>query len=324
MRKTDFYLAILFILIVGFSFLSLQSNKVIGQTTSSSSSSSSSSGASATSSSSSGAVATSSSSGTASTSSGSGVVATSSSSGSTTQVSLSSNFNGVWKARVERPIISANSSSSSSGAVVSSSSSSGTVSTRLAAHLSDGFRGSNIITFKLCVKDGKLEGIVQQGGAFIGGKITSQTIISENEVEFTVTSKDGRTAKIRLKLVADNKFEGTFADGHKFIGRKLNSFGGCFEPNSSSGGPTMGGHETSSGDHGTDTHPHVMGGPGMGGPGDETSSSGGHGMSSGEHGGTETTSSGGSEEHHPHPPAMGGPFGFMGGPGMNDLNSSGG
>lgn len=166
----------------------------------------------------------------------------------------------------------------------------------MSAHLSDGSLGSNIITFKLCVKDGKLEGFVQQGGAFLLGKIVSQNVISENEVEFTAESKDGKTAKIKLKLTGERQFIGTFADGHTFEGRKLNSNRGCLEPLGSMGRP--GGETSSSG--GRPVHP-PMGGPGgfMGG---EPTSSGGQTSTSG---GTSSSTGG------PHPPTM--TPGFMGG-----------
>ena len=86
---------------------------------------------------------------------------------------------------------------------------------------------SSIITFKLCVRDGKLEGTVQQGGAFLNGVIKEQTIISENEVDFTAQSQDGKTARIHLKLTGDRQFTGTFADGRPLEGRKLNENRGC-------------------------------------------------------------------------------------------------
>ena len=86
---------------------------------------------------------------------------------------------------------------------------------------------SSIITFKLCVRDGKLEGTVQQGGAFLNGVIKEQTIISENEVDFTAQSQDGKTAKIHLKLTGDRQFTGTFANGSPLEGRKLNANREC-------------------------------------------------------------------------------------------------
>lgn len=177
----------------------------------------------------------------------------SSSSGVTT--SLSNNFSGVWKARIAKPFVSSSSGECiaciqivvecTSGQIlipqtctecahctdttsISSTSSSGTV-TNILAHLDNDTRGSGIITFKLCVRDGELEGVVHQGGVFINGKIISQKVISENEVEFTATDKNGRTATIRLKLTGERQFIGTFADGHTFEGRKVSLFKSCLK-----------------------------------------------------------------------------------------------
>ncbi|KAF0209257.1 MAG: hypothetical protein FD167_5451, partial [bacterium] len=133
---------------------------------------------------------------------------TSSSSGGTSGT-LSNNFTGIWKAKVPKikpqPGSSSgtvsSTSSSSSGEVVSTSSSSGDISSSSSgeistsssggieatrkAHLDIGNKGASVISFKLCVKDGKLEGIVHQGGTFLTGVIKEQNIISENEIEFT-------------------------------------------------------------------------------------------------------------------------------------------
>lgn len=235
MKRTDIYTVILFTLIVSFSFLSLS---VIGQTDSSSSSSSS--------------------------------------SGDITSVTLNPNFTGNWKAKIkERPQGSSSTSTSSSSSSTSSSgecivctqvvpeclssqtlvlqtctecakcvdiapASSNRTPARVLAHLDEAGKGGNIITFKLCVKDGKLEGSVHQGRAFITGKITSQTVISPDEIEFIAESKDRKTAMIHLKLTGKRQFMGTFADTHTFEGRKLNENKGCLVPVGNSSG-TMGG-----------------------------------------------------------------------------------
>ena len=278
MKRSDIYVLCLLVVIVSFSFLSIKNNVVIGQDTSSSSSSSSGnvSSSSSSSSSSSGDVSTSSSSGDASTSSSSssGIVVSTSSSGSSSIV-LNKNFTGHWKAKIEKPCVVCTQEvpSCSSGqvvalsscmecahcvnAIVSSSSSGSVVSREFLAHLASDVPGSRVLTFKLCVKDdGTLEGTVHQGGVFLNGMITEQTIISADEVEFTVESQDGKTARIHLKLTAEREFAGTFVDGHEFIGRKLNPNRQCLhKPGSTtSGGPP------SMGDPG-------MGFPSMGSPG---------------------------------------------------------
>ena len=178
------------------------------------------------------------------------------SSSSSGEIMLSKNFTGTWKGRVER--IKSSSSSSSGECIIctqvvpecsadqtlipqscnecahcispSFSNSSGSMSNRILEHIDSEKFGSSIITFKLCVKDGKLEGIVQEGGVFINGKIISQNVISENEVEITAESKDGKTTKIKLKFISGREFLGTFEDGHEFTAKKLNSRASCHGP----------------------------------------------------------------------------------------------
>ncbi|MBI2996623.1 MAG: hypothetical protein HYY52_07990 [Candidatus Melainabacteria bacterium] len=126
---------------------------------------------------------------------------------------------------------------------------------KLLAHITDDSPSSNIITFKLCVKEGKLEGTVHQGGAFLNGVITGQTIISENEVELTALSQDSKTTKIKLKLTGDRQFQVMFTDGHTSEGRKLNENRGCLAPGKGPKGPK-----------GSSIEPTPSGGAVMGGP----------------------------------------------------------
>ncbi|MBI3591053.1 MAG: hypothetical protein HY094_06740 [Candidatus Melainabacteria bacterium] len=183
----------------------------------------------------------------------------SSSSSGLAPVSLSNNFTGVWKGRVKRSLATNSSSlgeciictqvipvcnegqtivqqtcnecahcSNTSGGMVSN------ISRKTLNHISNEAFGSSIIILKLCVKDGKLSGTVQQGGVFINGIITSQTIISKNEVEITAESKDGTIAEIKLKLTGKRQLVGTFTDGHTFEAKKINSFLNCKSSSSSS------------------------------------------------------------------------------------------
>lgn len=334
MKKQDGCLVILFIFIVSCSFLSLQTNKVTGQTDSSSSSSSSGEATS----SSSGEVSSTSSGDVTSTSSSSGEVTPSSSSGSP-EITLNEAFAGIWKAKVEKlkpqstssssgnvsstsssssgeissssssgEIVSSSSSSGDSGEVSSSSSSSsGEISTSSSGsieairktHLDIGNKGASVITFKLCVIDGKLEGIVHQGGAFLMGAIKEQNIISENEIEFTAEDKDGKTAMIHLNLTGDRQFVGTFADGHEFEGRKLNKNRGCLASGKVPGKPSGSKGPKKGPISGTLTDPPINGmGIGMSNPSNE-----GIGMST--------------------PPNMSNPPNNMSGPTNNDETSNG-
>lgn len=299
MKKPDIYLAILFTLLVTFSFLSFPIYEVAGQTDTSSSS---------------GDVTSSSTSSTSS-SGGTGIV-------------LNSAFTGHWKARVEKPIastsspggtttssgeVATSSTSSSSGeaatsSTTSSTSSNGTPTRTTLAHIDAGFAGSRIITFKLCVKDGKLEGLVHQGGVFLTGKITSQTIISENEVEFTAESKDGKTAMIHLKLTGSRQFIGTFADGHTFEGRKLNENRSCLAP-----GKGTGNGKPDKGPGGAGRPSGTMSGPALGG---SSSPGGPKGPDMGMFGGDDIGEFSGSGGPSTSGPGMGVGVGGMNFPGM--------
>lgn len=173
--------------------------------------------------------------GVATTTSSSGAVTTSSSgSGTPTTIVLSNNFTGIWKARLTKG--STNSSTSSSGS-------------------SEGPVGSRIVTLKLCVKDGKLEGTVQQGGVIEEGNITSQNVISASEVSVTVKDKKNKSITLTLKLLSERQMTVTFADGRTADARKLNSFRACLAP-----GQPPGGHNNG---EGTTAGPGEHGNPGM-------------------------------------------------------------
>ena len=212
MKKSDIFLAFTLVLVISFGFLSiqLQTNKAIGQT---STSSSSSSGSSTT---------------TTTTSSSSSSSTTSSSSGSTS-IEVNQNFTGLWKGEIARP----KPSSSSSGSVTEAGSKNKPV-------------GSRIITFKLCIKDNQVEGTVQQGGIINMGVITSQTVISSDEVSINIEGNKDAKATINIKLTNEREFLGTFADGRTFKARKLNPNRPCLagvdvKPAKEPKGPTMSG-----------------------------------------------------------------------------------
>lgn len=180
-----------------------------------------------------------------------------SSSGSVGNIILNKNFTGIWKARVPKPY-SLPSSSSSGECIVciqvvpqclanqtlvpqsctkcahcvdvvppSSSSSGSQLVTSTLLHINESFSGSKIITLKLCVKDGQLEGTIHQGRVIDNGTIISTDIISENEVNLTVEDKNKVSVVLNLKLLNGRKMTIAFGDGHIFEARKLSLFRSC-------------------------------------------------------------------------------------------------
>lgn len=240
---------------------------------------------------------------------------TSSSSSSGALAGLNSNFTGVWKAELPKPHKATSSSSSGNNveAQVTSSSSGGK------DEHPEGPKGSRIITFKLCIKDGSLVGsTVEQGGVLNMGIITSQTIISPDEVSVNIEGNKGAKATIDLKLTNEREFAGTFADGHTFKARKLNPFHACLAPGV---GPSMGdmgngmAGQAMGEDHGMNGGPNMGEGP-MDGP--PAMDSMGIGPSMGDQPIMDSMGAG---------PFMGGIppiMGSMGGPSMGDNGSSSG
>ena len=131
-------------------------------------------------------------------SSGESSSTSSSSSGST--VVLSDKFSGMWSARVSRTVI-------VNGVVVK--------------------EGSREIKLKLCVKDGVIKGLVVHPGFFTKALITSQNVISENEVDVMFKDKKGRTGTLRLTLIGNIQLNGDFSNGVSFEARKLHAFKLC-------------------------------------------------------------------------------------------------
>lgn len=262
MKKTDFFGLVLVILVISLSFLSFENNKVTGQTSDSSSSS--------------GVTEVSSSSGATPTSTSSGELPPASApteniptpsspeevpptTSETPTQKINSNFSGIWKGEINRSNLPPVSSSGSVVSTVSQQTSDTpptgtsdlpppppTTTSDLPPPTSSGPtqtppKGSRIITLKLCVKDdGALDGVIHIGGTLENAAITSQTIISENEVTVNLKDRKERSATLTLKLTGDRQLEGTFADGKSFKARKLNPFRGCLAPG---GGPLKGGQE---------------------------------------------------------------------------------
>ena len=81
---------------------------------------------------------------------------------------------------------------------------------------------SHIITLKLCITDGKIQGTVQQGGILNKGTIVSQTVFSPNNVVLSIKDNKGRISTLTLKLLEEGKkLHGTFSYGLGFDARKL-------------------------------------------------------------------------------------------------------
>ena len=323
MKKIDVYLAALLILVIGLSSLNFKKSFVIGQTVSPTP-------ASATPVVSPSANPSVAPSVTPATTeelppSGGGEVNIATESGTPSgELTVSENFTGIWKAKLPKkgegppaspapsstpsntstpsatPVASPTPQTSPSAAPSSTPATSATpaansspvVVRTLFTQLDDTF-GSRIITLRLCVKEGKLEGVIHRGGGFINGRIVSQEVISPEEVIVTVESAEGETEVLTLRLTGDREMVITFANGKELVARKLNPLRSCLsgvEPTApGGGGGTFGGRPG-------------MGSPGgMGGPG-----------SMGEPGGDGEPSDG---EPSDGGPDMSGPFGGMGSPG---------
>ena len=81
---------------------------------------------------------------------------------------------------------------------------------------------SHIITLKLCITDGKVQGTVQQGGILNKGTIVSQTVFSPSNVVLSIKDNKGRMSTLTLKLLEEGKkLHGTFSYGLGFNARKL-------------------------------------------------------------------------------------------------------
>jgi len=86
---------------------------------------------------------------------------------------------------------------------------------------------SRIITFKLCVEDGELDGLVNQGGVISNALIVSQEVISENEVNIDTVDKNDNVATFNLKLLSPRKLGITLLDGIRANARKIGSVKKC-------------------------------------------------------------------------------------------------
>ena len=83
-------------------------------------------------------------------------------------------------------------------------------------------KASRIITFKLCVVDGKIQGTVQHSGILNKGTIISQTAFSSNNVVLNIQDNKGKLSTLTLKLLENGeKLHGTFSYGIGFNARKL-------------------------------------------------------------------------------------------------------
>jgi len=125
-------------------------------------------------------------------------ISNSSSSGSL--ITLNKNFSGTWKGKIP----------------------------------SDRHTRSKTITLKLCVKDQKLDGIINIPNEIKEGKIISQNIISNNEIKVTVNDKNNSSKEFTLELKDKRHlFVSTASD--TFETRKISFLRNCSFSSSSSG-----------------------------------------------------------------------------------------
>ena len=84
------------------------------------------------------------------------------------------------------------------------------------------------IALTLCVKDGKLNGTVNQEGVYSGAAITPTQVISKRDVIVTLNDTQGNINTLRLVNVGSKKLNGSFTFGSKlFIYTKKINLDGC-------------------------------------------------------------------------------------------------
>ena len=83
------------------------------------------------------------------------------------------------------------------------------------------------IKLKLCVKSGKLEGVVKQDGVIDDAEIRSQSLISKNKVFVVLLDKKGKTTTLILELVDEKKLLITVSDGKLFEAVKISPYKKC-------------------------------------------------------------------------------------------------
>ena len=114
---------------------------------------------------------------------------------------LNKNFSGIWRGRIDRK---------------------------------PPQRFLNPVLLRLCVKNGKITGIVHIPKILEQVTIVSQRTISENIVELTVTDKLGNSRSLTLELLNRRIISGTLDTGETFKARKISVPRSCIKPDSSS------------------------------------------------------------------------------------------
>ncbi len=92
---------------------------------------------------------------------------------------------------------------------------------------------SGSVTFNLCLKDSMLQGSASSFGTVENGIITSQTVISENEVEVIFEDSQGNSETATLKLKNPKKLIVKFLTDSSVEARKINQSKDCTNQNSS-------------------------------------------------------------------------------------------
>ncbi len=156
---------------------------------------------------------------------------TSSTSSSGGLVLLSSDFNGIWKETIPKVNNSLSSSSGSIGLNSSGRFSELQIPTTNNSSSSGGTTQDNsLITFKLCLENGKLIGSVQNITPGIKEEIISQNVISESKAELTLQNKDKITNKMKITLLNSRELKCKIEGGRTFNAKKINSFKQCSSP----------------------------------------------------------------------------------------------
>lgn len=88
-------------------------------------------------------------------------------------------------------------------------------------------KSSKIITLKLCIKDQVLEGTVNIPKNIENGIITSQNIISNNEISITIQTNDNLTRDLNLKLTDNKHLLISIDEEQAFEVKKLSSLRNC-------------------------------------------------------------------------------------------------
>ena len=90
------------------------------------------------------------------------------------------------------------------------------------------------VLLRLCVRNGKIEGTVHLPGTVENGVVISQTILSEDEVRVTIEDRKGKSFELTLILTGKRSLIGSFNNGQSFEARKISQPKNCINSSSTS------------------------------------------------------------------------------------------